>query len=53
MDGLKFLTGLNILWDECKKAPDSEYTSGYKKALYDILEVTKLCKDEPCKTTSK
>ena len=49
MDKVKFLKALSILHDEQKKAPDSEYNSGYAKALWDIMQIVDLCKSEKLK----
>jgi len=45
MDEIKFLTALNILYKENKKAESNDYTNGYAKALYDVLQVSKSCKE--------
>lgn len=48
MDEVKFLTALNILYQKNKLEEGGEFERGYAKALYDVLQTSKLCKkDKP------
>jgi hypothetical protein len=44
MDETKFLLALQILHDANNAENGVEYSQGYSRALYDVLQASKLCK---------